>query len=275
MSETGAETVTGAEAAHGPGRAVPAQQRRLHPARPAPGAERATRPLDRQASAPFEGPGGPSPAEAVRGEHVHGEQPTGPRRQSVRAQVLDALRAALLNGELSPGRVYSAPALAARFGVSPTPVREAMQQLAGEGVVETVPNRGFRVAERTARDVAELAEVRVMVQVPALHQAVRLRAPGSWRALRPLADEVLRCAVNGDVTGYAAADRAFHSALVEPCGNRRLTRLVEELCRGAQPGLLDRATACGVAARYGALLDALTAPDLPTAERLLREILAV
>ncbi|MBB1243541.1 GntR family transcriptional regulator [Streptomyces durbertensis] len=262
MSETGAETITGAEAARDPRRGLPAQQRRLAPARPsaAPGPAEAI---------------GPGPGEAVRGEHVHGEQPAGPRRHSVRAQVLDALRAALLNGELSPGHVYSAPVLAARFGVSPTPVREAMQQLAGEGVVETVPNRGFRVAERTARDVAELAEVRVMVQVPALHQASRLRAPSSWRALRPLADEVLRCAVNGDVTGYAAADRAFHAALVEPCANRRLTRLVEELCRGAQPGLLDRAAACGVAARYGALLDALATPDLPAAERLLREILAV
>ena len=44
-----------------------------------------------------------------------------------------------------PGELYSAPALAERYGVSATPVREAMQQLAGEGAVEVVPNRGFRV----------------------------------------------------------------------------------------------------------------------------------
>ena len=48
-------------------------------------------------------------------------------------------------GELCPGEVYSAPALGERFGVSATPVREAMQQLALEGAVEVVPNRGFRV----------------------------------------------------------------------------------------------------------------------------------
>ncbi|MEV7419855.1 GntR family transcriptional regulator, partial [Streptomyces sp. NPDC089919] len=81
-------------------------------------------------------------------------------RHSVRGQILDALRTALVDGELVPGEIYSGPALGERFGVSATPVREAMQQLAVEGAVECLPNRGFRVIERTARELAELAEVR-------------------------------------------------------------------------------------------------------------------
>ncbi|GAA3078066.1 hypothetical protein GCM10020254_22790 [Streptomyces goshikiensis] len=70
-------------------------------------------------------------------------------RHSVRGQVLDALRAALVDGDLVPGEIYSGPALGERFGVSATPVREAMQQLALEGAVECLPNRGFRVLTRT------------------------------------------------------------------------------------------------------------------------------
>ncbi|NEC19489.1 GntR family transcriptional regulator, partial [Streptomyces parvus] len=92
----------------------------------------------------------------ARGEHTHSEPPA-PRavqRHSVRGQILDALRAALVDGELVPGQVYSAPALGARFGVSATPVREAMQRLAVEGAVEVVPNRGFRVTERGPRELA-------------------------------------------------------------------------------------------------------------------------
>ncbi|MYS74692.1 GntR family transcriptional regulator, partial [Streptomyces sp. SID5926] len=77
-------------------------------------------------------------------------------------QILDALRSALVTGELRPGGVYSAPVLGERFGVSATPVREAMQQLALEGAVEVVPNRGFRVLERGDRELAELAEVRAL-----------------------------------------------------------------------------------------------------------------
>lgn len=89
--------------------------------------------------------------EQSRGDHTHSEPPAPGlvargvvERTSVRGQVLDALRAALVSGDLAPGEVYSGPALGERFGVSATPVREAMQQLAREGAVEVVPNRGFR-----------------------------------------------------------------------------------------------------------------------------------
>lgn len=95
--------------------------------------------------------------------------------------MLAALRHALVGGELIPGEVYSAPALAERYGVSATPVREAMQQLAGEGAVEVVPNRGFRVAERSSRDLAELAEVRAMLEVPAIVRLARALPPSAGR----------------------------------------------------------------------------------------------
>ncbi|MYT22090.1 GntR family transcriptional regulator, partial [Streptomyces sp. SID7760] len=94
-------------------------------------------------------------------------------RHSVRGQVLDALRAALADGELAPGEIYSGPALGERYGVSATPVREAMQQLALEGAVECLPNRGFRVLARTPRAMAELAEVRALLEVPVVLRLAR------------------------------------------------------------------------------------------------------
>ncbi len=66
----------------------------------------------------------------------------GGRGPSYRERVADALRAALIAGELRPGEVYSAPGLATRFGVSATPVREALLDLAKEGLVDVVPNKG-------------------------------------------------------------------------------------------------------------------------------------
>lgn len=221
--------------------------------------------------------GGPSPAtEAVRGEHVHSEPdpPRAPQRHSVRAQVLSALREALLGGELVPGEVYSAPALAARFGVSATPVREAMQQLASEGEVETVPNRGFRVAERTPRELAELAEVRTLLEIPVVLAIARSRSAECWETLRPLAEAVTRRASRGDLAGYVAADQAFHRGLVEQGGNRQLALLVEELCRRGQRHVLRADQLKAHAGPHEALLEALSAGDLATAEALLREMLA-
>src|SRR4051812_40547668 len=87
-------------------------------------------------------------------------------QQHLRDQVANALRAALIAGELRPGEVYSAPALAAEYGVSATPVREAMLDLAREGLVEAVRNKGFRITEMTERDLDEFTEIRALIEIP-------------------------------------------------------------------------------------------------------------
>ncbi|WP_424211193.1 GntR family transcriptional regulator [Streptomyces sp. BI20] len=195
-------------------------------------------------------------------------------RHSVRDQVLDALRAALLDGELAPGGIYSGPALATRFGVSATPVREAMQRLATEGAVECLPNRGFRVLSRTPRDLAELAEVRALLELPVMLRLARTVPPETWTALRPAAAATTTAAEAADLPAYAEADRAFHRAVLALAGNTRLLAVTEDLHRRAQwplPGAprARRTELLADAAEHAALLDALTAGDLPAAEALI------
>ncbi len=197
-------------------------------------------------------------------------------RHSVRGQVLDALRAALVDGELVPGEIYSGPALGDRFGVSATPVREAMQQLALEGAVECLPNRGFRVLSRTPRELAELAEVRAMLEVPVMLRLARSVPPATWEALRPAAAATAEAAAAGDVSGYAEADRAFHREVLALAGNDQLVQVADELHRRAQwplPGAprVRRADLVADAAEHAALLEALAAGDLPVVESLIRE----
>ncbi|MEU6391127.1 GntR family transcriptional regulator [Streptomyces sp. NPDC046939] len=188
-------------------------------------------------------------------------------RTSVRRQVLDALRAALVSGDLVPGAVYSAPALGERFGVSATPVREAMQQLAQEGAVEVVPNRGFRVAERTARERAELSEVRGLIEAPVVLRLARTLPADRWTALRPAADATVAAAARGDLAAYADADRAFHRALLALAGNEQLVRIADDLRRRmVWTGCDLRADA----AQHVALLDALEGQDLAGAEHVVR-----
>ncbi|MEU3318476.1 GntR family transcriptional regulator [Streptomyces sp. NPDC006785] len=214
----------------------------------------------------------------TRGEHTHGEQPAARavRRHSVRGQILDALRAALVDGDLVPGQVYSAPALGARFGVSATPVREAMQRLAVEGAVEVVPNRGFRVTERGPRELAELAEVRALIEVPVMLRLARRIPAHRWSALRPLAEATVTAAAVGDRAAYAEADRAFHRAVLALSGNEQLVTVADELHRRAQWPLVAgsatrRAELLADAAEHTALLDALIAQDLTVVQALVRE----
>ncbi|MFI9767810.1 GntR family transcriptional regulator [Streptomyces sp. NPDC052415] len=227
-------------------------------------------------------PARPGAAETarVRGEHTHSE-PSMPRprvvvqRSSVRGQILDALRRALVAGELAPGEVYSAPVLGERFGVSATPVREAMQQLALEGAVEVVPNRGFRVIERGARELAELGEVRALIEVPVLLRLARTVPPERWAGLRPLAESTVRAASSGCRATYAEADRAFHAAVLSLSGNQQLVQVAGELHRRAQWPLVGPQPARGRvdliadAAEHTALLDALIARDMEAVRTLL------
>ncbi|WP_407549167.1 GntR family transcriptional regulator [Streptomyces sp. Pv4-95] len=221
---------------------------------------------------------GPSPVAAPTGPRVPAQAPR-PQRYSVRGQVLTALRQALLSGELAPGELYSAPALGERYGVSATPVREAMQQLAGEGAVEVVPNRGFRVCERSPRDLAELAEVRSMLEVPAVVRLARALPPARWEELRPLAAAGVTAAAHGDRAGYAEADRVFHHALVSFTGNRHLVQATDDLLRRTQwpagGARLRTADLLADASEHTALLDALIAQEYAVAERIARAHLSV
>ncbi|WP_382465115.1 GntR family transcriptional regulator [Streptomyces noursei] len=226
---------------------------------------------------PTGGPTGVRGRAAGPGAGGSGAAPPGPqpRRHSVRGQVLAALRRALTAGELLPGEVYSAPVLAERYGVSATPVREAMQQLAGEGAVEVVPNRGFRVCERSSRDLAEFSEVRTMLELPAIVRLARAVPPERWEELRPLAEEGVAAAARGDRAGYAEADHAFHQALIALTGNRRLTQVTGDLLRRAQwaaggGGRPGTAALLADASEHTALLDALLAQEHGVVERIAR-----
>lgn len=222
--------------------------------------------------------GRPADGEQARGEHTHSEPPA-PRvvqRHSVRGQILDALRAALVDGELVPGQVYSAPALGARFGVSATPVREAMQRLAVEGAVEVVPNRGFRVSERGPRELAELAEVRALIEVPVMMGLARTVPAHRWCGLRPLAEATVTAAAVGDRAAYAESDRAFHRAVLMLSGNEQLVAVADELHRRSQWPLVSgpatrRADLLADASEHTALLDALVSQDLAVVQALVRE----
>jgi DNA-binding GntR family transcriptional regulator len=182
-----------------------------------------------------------------------------------RDQVADALRAALIAGELEPGEVYSAPGLAARFGVSATPVREAMLDLVREGLVDTVPNKGFRVTEVSERQLDEYTQIRELIEIPVLAGLARTADRGRLEALRPQARTIVAAAVKGDLIGYLEADRRFHLALLALAGNEHLVAVVEDLRKRSRLFGLQSLAEAGKLEASGQehleLLDALIAGD--------------
>ncbi|MGP3932671.1 GntR family transcriptional regulator [Nonomuraea sp. KM88] len=196
-------------------------------------------------------------------------------RQSLREQVAHALRAALITGEMRPGVVYSAPVLAAQFGVSATPVREAMLDLAKEGLVEAVRNKGFRVTELSDRDLDELTEIRQLIEVPTVARLADSTRAEEFERLRPTAEEIVSASERGDLLAYVDADLRFHVELLALCGNAHLVSVVRDLRTRARlyglSQLSERGSLADSAREHLALLDALKSGDAAAVTQIMEE----
>ena len=192
---------------------------------------------------------------------------------SLRSQVTRALEAALVSGELQPGVIYSAPGLAERFGVSATPVREAMLDLVKDGFVEVARNKGFRVLEMSEDDLDQICQIRLLLEVPSTARAAAVLTKGSFANLSELADEITAAAREGHVIRYLDADRRFHVELISALGNARLTDLVDRLRRQTRLFGLDALARSGrliaSAQEHHELLASLRSGDSAAATRLM------
>lgn len=191
------------------------------------------------------------------------------RPSTLSALAKDAILIRIVTGDFVAGQVYSAPALAAALGVSATPVREALLELAGGGLVEAVPNKGYRIVDVTQDDLDEILQVRLMLEVPAAAEVAQLgTAAGQMPRFRALANDIERHAEDGDVPSFLEADRQFHLGLLETLGNGRLTDIVSRLRYQARlyglAELAERGELKESAQEHGKLLDAISADD-PTA----------
>lgn len=149
--------------------------------------------------------------------------------RSLRSTVTEALRTAIVIGDLQEGEVYSAPALAEPLGVSATPVREAMMDLANDGLVIPVKNKGFRVTEMTPEALREVTAIRQLLEGPATRAVVGKIPESAFPALREKAEEIKQAAAEGDLRTYLAEDRIFHYEILQFTGNNRLVDLCTRL----------------------------------------------
>ncbi len=155
----------------------------------------------------------------------------------------DALREAILSGEVAVGTWLRQQHLASQYGISRTPVREALRALQAQGMVEVVPNRGALVSGPTVRDVREGYAVRAQLEGYAAELAAELATDDQIRRLLH-AEELFKEAVASDVgtkprrtdlTGecpqWSIANDLFHEAVIEAAGNARLGEAIRTLHR--------------------------------------------
>ena len=191
----------------------------------------------------------------------------------LKMQIADQLRRAIVTGRLRPGAVLVETTLAEQLHVSRAPIREAVQILENDGLVETVAYKGKRVKPLTVREVVETCEMRTMFEVTA---ARRILAHGTavdslWQPCRAME----QAAAAGDREALVAADEAFHRLLIELSDQALLTQLwaglylrihqIMSLRNDRDVNLVD------IAANHPPIVRALAAQEGALTERLIAE----
>jgi len=172
------------------------------------------------------------------------------------------LRSAILSGELAPGDRLVVATLAERWQVSPTPLREAFQRLAADGLVELTSQRGARVSPVSLREMREIYELREMLEPLALERSLA-RADDAWRCLvgetyGHLIDALM--SEDTDMVELEDHHRTFHQALLSRCDSEWLLRVInwlsEHSVRYRLLSLVPRGGPDEVAAEHERLFDA-------------------
>lgn len=145
---------------------------------------------------------------------------------------VERLRSAILAGAFMPGTKLRTGELADALKVSPTPLREALQRLAAEGLVELSPQRGARVAPIDVAAGLDVYRVRLILEPPALASALRATPQPDWdrRIKRTLiALNAATLATPFDGARFGPLHLGFHQLLLEPCGSPWLLRITRQL----------------------------------------------
>ena len=132
---------------------------------------------------------------------------------------LEQLRARIVDGTLALGEAISETSLAASLQVSKTPVREALQELKREGLVQIFPKRGTFVFEASPELVRELSDFRLVLETAALERAM-VEAWGQLvDHLEPIVAEMHEAIAKADLARYRLLDAALHRGIIKYCGN--------------------------------------------------------
>ena len=193
--------------------------------------------------------------------------------RSLYALAYERIRSMILKGELPPGFSALEKEIAETLGMSRTPVREALIRLEGDGLIEVLPRRGFRVLSIDMDDIREIYHLLGVLEVAAAELVASKSPDENGRSIDALAaavDDMEEALSRENLEAWAEADARFHRLLLEMCGNGRLKRMAftiwDQAHRVRWVTLRLRSKPEGSTMDHRALVDAIRRQD-PNAAR--------
>jgi DNA-binding GntR family transcriptional regulator len=193
-------------------------------------------------------------------------------QQSRASELRDLIEEAIVTGVFTPGQRLDEVTLAARFGVSRTPVREALRQLGATELVEIQPHRGAFVRVIALPEMLNMFEVMAEIEGLCARLAARRRSEAQLRELEAAHEACAATLESDDADEYYYANETFHKLLYAASGNSFLARMATSLQTRLKPFRRLQLRVPGrmrsSSAEHGAIVAALRAGDAPSAEHL-------
>jgi DNA-binding GntR family transcriptional regulator len=203
------------------------------------------------------------------------------RHKQLQDIVSERLRQAIVNGEYRPGEWLRQKRIAEELGVSQMPVREALKELAADGLIEHVPYRGMRVIRFSAEDVADLYANRSCLEGIAARAAAEEISPEEFEELRSLWSQMHDAMDPAQIAEYRRLNRRFHQIVYRASRHDYLIRTLNQLWAAFPMLLLSNFPQTAARAlpqredtdqaEHQAIIVALENGDGETAEQLMRQ----
>ena len=148
---------------------------------------------------------------------------------SLAEQAYLRLRKEILTCSLSPGQVVSERELACRYEISKTPIREALSQTCHDGLMQRLPGRGYMVAPITIKDIRDLFDLRLILEVAAAERAAQHPTSALITGLKEMSDVSYFIDEPESHISFLKTNREFHLAMAEAAENRRLVSVLNDL----------------------------------------------
>lgn len=149
--------------------------------------------------------------------------------ESLAKMAYEAIRKSILSGQWKIGELYNEKAIAADLGISRTPVREALLELASQDLIIFLPRRGLMVNRFTRRDVDEIFEVRKAIEMAAVEKITIASPPFDLFEIEESLLNQRKAAKYRDYLAFLEADRLFHTGFSELTNNRRIIAILDNI----------------------------------------------
>lgn len=203
----------------------------------------------------------------------------GSKPRLLREGVYDRLKEAIREGQLQPGEPLSETRLANAFDISRTPIREALQQLAQEGLVQKMPNQTVRVAAPTMQEVLNILHVRSLLEPKIVRLATESISAEALNILWDAVDRMTTAAEQNDRSTWIEVDTVYHETLSSNCPNALLGQLGLQMRNRMQLTAADSQTSTSRLIEgtheHRKVIEAIAEGDGQAAEKAMQEHLRV